>query len=373
MGGSSLTEQAGVYGTLGVAGPGNVPGARYLAVSWTDPSGNFWLFGGAGLDSKGTEGFLNDLWKYDPATNMWAWMGGPKVACDTVVDSACLGAYGTQGVAAPENVPGSRSTAASWADSCGNLWLFGGSGFDSLGNLGSLNDLWRYEPATGMWTWMSGANIVNQNGTYGAQGMAEPGSVPGSRGDPVTWVDSSGNLWLFGGVGVDWDGILCEDNGGDMCDLNDLWKYDPATNAWTWMGGSNVAEEQGTYGTQGTPAPANMPGARDSALSWTDAQGNFWLFGGFGFDSRSNPEGDLNDLWKYDPSTNMWTWMSGSNLADQPANYGTLGTAAPGNVPPAREWAVGWTDKSGNLWLFGGSNDFGSPSGEFNDLWKYQP
>jgi hypothetical protein len=141
------------------------------------------------------------------------------------------------------------------------------------------------------------------------------------------------------------------------------------------VGGSNVVEQPGTYGTQGTPASGNVPGARWLAVSRSDAQGNFWLFGGSGFDSRTNPEvfGDLNDLWKYDPATNMWTWMSGANLADQPANYGTLGTAAPGNVPPGREWAVGWTDKSGNLWLFGGFDTWTSPNGKFNDLWKYQP
>ena len=373
MGGANVTEQPGVYGTLGVPAPGDVPGARQLAASWTDASGNFWLFGGTGLDSNGTGALLNDLWKYDPATAMWTWMGGPKVVCNTGGNSACPGVYGAQGVPAPESGPGSRFDAASWTDSCGNLWLFGGSGFDSIGWGGSLSDLWRYDPATNLWTWTSGANIVDQNGTYGTLGQADPGNIPGSRTNPVTWIDRSGDLWLFGGWGADFNGILCEDTAN--CYLNDLWKYDPATNTWTWMGGPNVSGQPGVYGTQGTPAPGNMPGGRDSALSWTDPQGNFWLFAGEGLDSRTNPEvyGDLNDLWKYDPATNMWTWMSGANLADQPANYGTLGTAAPGNVPPSRMWAVGWTDKSGNLWLFGGFNMYGQPSGKFNDLWKYQP
>jgi hypothetical protein len=375
MGGSSLTEQSGVYGTVGVPAAGNAPGGREWAVSWTDASRNFWLFGGTGLDSNGTRGDLNDLWKYSPAAAMWTWMGGAQSLCNIGGNYACAGVYGTQGIPAPENAPGSRTAAASWADSCGNLWLFGGGGRDSTGTGGILNDLWRYDPATNMWTWMSGANIVDQNGTYGTLGQADPGNIPGSRADSVTWIDSSGNFWLFGGEGSDWDDILCEEAGG-LCDLNDLWKYNPATNTWTWMGGANVTEQPGTYGTRGTPAPANMPGGRDSALSWTDAAGDFWVFGGVGYDSRTNPEvfGDLNDLWKYDPSTNMWTWMSGSNLADQPATYGTLGTAAPGNVPPARASAVGWADKSGNLWLFGGMPYFAlGLSGKFNDLWKYQP
>jgi hypothetical protein len=31
-----------------------------------DASGNFWLFGGLGMDSTGTLGYLNDLWKFEP-------------------------------------------------------------------------------------------------------------------------------------------------------------------------------------------------------------------------------------------------------------------------------------------------------------------
>jgi hypothetical protein len=51
---------------------------------------------------------------------------------------------------------------------------------------------------------------------------------------------------------------------------------------------------------------------------------------------------------------NEWTWMGGSNIANQPGNYGTLGTPAPGNIPPNRWYAASWVDSSGNLWLFGG-------------------
>jgi hypothetical protein len=36
-----------------------VPGSRYA--SWTDSSGNLWLFGGYGFDSGNTLAFLNDL------------------------------------------------------------------------------------------------------------------------------------------------------------------------------------------------------------------------------------------------------------------------------------------------------------------------
>jgi hypothetical protein len=50
------------------------------------------------------------------------------------------------GTPAATNVPGARQWQANWIDSSGNLWVFGGDGYDSGGSLGYLNDLWKYEP-----------------------------------------------------------------------------------------------------------------------------------------------------------------------------------------------------------------------------------
>ncbi len=149
-----------------------------------------------------------------------------------------------------------------------------------------------------------------------------------------------------------------------------MWKY--SGGQWTWINGSNFADQHGTYGTQGVAAAGNLPGGRLSAVSWTDAAGNFWLFGGYGFDSTVGPPtlfGDLSDLWKY--SNGTWTWMGGPNIADQLSTYGTLGAAAVGNNPAARDSAIGWMDLSGNLWLFGGQSQSGKE--KHNDLWEFQP
>jgi hypothetical protein len=70
MGGSSTVgaggATAGVYGTLGSAAAGNLPGSRTEGVAWTDINGNFWLFGGSGSDAQGVIGYLNDLWETTP-------------------------------------------------------------------------------------------------------------------------------------------------------------------------------------------------------------------------------------------------------------------------------------------------------------------
>jgi hypothetical protein len=72
-----------------------------------------------------------------------------------------------------------------------------------------------------------------------------------------------------------------------------------------------------------------------------------------------------------------WTWMGGSStvpseLGAQPGVYGTLGTPAAGNTPGGRNYALGWTDSNGNLWLFGGLL-FSTQLSYFNDLWKFDP
>ena len=135
--GSNMVEQFGVYGTKGIADPVNVPGARLWSVSWTDSKDNLWLFGGAGAASVGKMGGnLNDLWKFD-GTN-WTWVSGPD-------EGELAGIYGTKGIPSSGNIPGSRYSFVSWIDDSDNLWLFGGIGYDGFGNLGYLNDLWKFE------------------------------------------------------------------------------------------------------------------------------------------------------------------------------------------------------------------------------------
>ena len=194
------------------------------------------------------------------------------------------------------------SAAVSWTDIHGNFWLFGGQGYDSNGNYGYLNDLSKFNGTN--WTWVSGSTTGGQAGSYGTQGAAAPGNVPGARSASVSWTDAQGNLWLFGGQGYD--------STGNLAYLNDLWKFD-GTN-WTWVSGSSTGGQAGSYGTQGAAAPGNVPGARSASVSWTDAQGDFWLLGGQGYDSGGN-QGDLNDLWKFAGAT--WAWVSGSSTVDQ--------------------------------------------------------
>ncbi len=105
MSGREIPGQAGVYGVKGLPDPSNVPGARQGAVTWTDPDGSLWLFGGWGLDKDGAYCPLNDLWKFDTAALEWTWVSGSDSVLQPDVH------YGTKGVPDPLNLPGGRRGA----------------------------------------------------------------------------------------------------------------------------------------------------------------------------------------------------------------------------------------------------------------------
>ena len=349
MSGAYISNEQGSYGTLGVASKQNQPPGRIFAASWVDAQGNFWIFGG------GNQLYLNDLWKFTPSSGEWAWMGGQSQP-----NQSAPGIYGTMGQPSPNNLPGPRIGAANWTDQQGNFWLYGGIGNDAVGSVGYLlGDMWRY--ANGEWTWMGGSNIAGPSPIYGTQGVPDAANTPGARFEPASWTDAQGNFWLFGGLSVD----------ANLQEVyhNDLWEF--SKGKWAWISGSDMANQPPSYGTQTQPAPTNVIGARTNPQVWVDAQGNFWFFGGDGLDPSGSTiqVGLLNDLWKFDLSSGEWTWMSGNDFLNAIGSWGTLGVPSRQNAPESRSGSCGWTDASGNLWLFGG----GTEAGDHNDLWKYTP
>lgn len=326
------------YGTTGVASATNRPAARIDMITWTDNSNNLWMFSG-----QSPTGLSDDLWKYDIASNQWTFVKGNK-------SSSSIPVYGSQGIADPANTPGWRLDASSWKDNSGDLWLFGGR---------NSNDLWRYNIAGNQWTWIKGSNIAGQPAVYGTKGTAHINNTPGARQNCSSWKDNLGNLWLFGG---DVNGVTYR---------NELWKYDPSTNEWTWMHGDNIANILGVYGVRGTPTPINCPGARSQSVNWTDAFGNFWLMGGLGYDINGN-FGELNDLWMYNVSTNEWVWVKGDETIAHNGVYGTKGIPHAANKPGSRYGAISWTDGLNNFWLYGGTGYGELGNYILSDLWKIE-
>ena len=195
----------GIKSTLSRA----TPQARQGAASWTDPGGRLWMFGGNGYDAEGASVTFGDLWRLSSESSGWTLMSASGLA------------------------PAARAGASAWADASGDLWLFGGQARDTNGSVYALSDLWKFSVSTSQWTRVSGSARKNMSGVYGLAGVSAADNIPGGRSHAVSWVDSAGSLWLFGGYGIDSTGALGT--------LNDLWQFTPSTGLWTWASGSVTA------------------------------------------------------------------------------------------------------------------------------------
>ncbi len=254
--GANTLNAPGIIGTKGVPNATNNPEGRYQAANWIDLNGNFWIFGG-GIDSTNLE--RNDLWKFNPTTREWTWVNGP-------LTFRGAGIYGVQGIPSPANIPGARGWGVtSWTDKQGRLWLHGGLGVDVVGDFGLLDDLWMYDISSNQWTWMQGSKTGGAIANYGSLQVAYTSNTPGGIQECNTaWVKSDGTLWTFGG----WDKYSKP--------KNDMWRFDIATNNWTWMNGTG--NTSGNYGTLNVEAPTNIPPARGSYTRWQDANDNFYIW-----------------------------------------------------------------------------------------------
>jgi hypothetical protein len=81
-----------------------------------------------------------------------------------------------------------------------------------------LNDLWKFDGQN--WIWIAGSKHTNPRGVYGTEGIPSRYNFPGGRNKAMAYIDSSNNIYLFGGDGRD-----STQNG--IGKLNDLWKLIP--------------------------------------------------------------------------------------------------------------------------------------------------
>ncbi len=348
------------YGIKGVPSVTNNPGYRgWGCASWTDANGDLWLFGGGGKDTLGNFGVMNDLWRYNIASNEWTWISGPSLANDS------LGHYGTYQVPDVENIPPARSECtATWVYN-NHLYLFGGCSAKT--EIGALNDVWSYSVSDNTWSWMSGLDTLSLfTGNYGMRGVESATNIPPPRAAYTQWTDDCGNYYLWGGTVFT---LYQINNAVFEMDYSDVWRYNNVTNRWTWMAGDSLANSWGNSSgycirmTQIIPL-SRMENRTPLLLSKTNC-----LYG-FGGDSYA-ANGALNDLWTYWPQTNDWEWLSGTTIPESLGNYGHKGVLSGTNMPPSRFGHVSWIDQDGNLWVFSGRD--GNTVIRFNDLWEYIP
>ncbi|HMK18140.1 MAG TPA: kelch repeat-containing protein [Chitinophagaceae bacterium] len=346
--GSSTRNDLGNFGTVTIENVNNTPSARDGFISW-EYMGEFYLFGGSGLDAQGKVGYLSDIWKFNPATNNWTWIGGSD-------QINRLPIYGTQGLADINNTPGGRSVATGWIN--GNkVYLFGGAGPQSEIEGTSMNgrgDLWEYDLSTKLWTWIKGSDQPFPSTFHLQSGVESQLNEPGFIRSSVSTV-ISGQLYLFGGL--KFSGYS-----------NQTWKFNPATGMWTFMKGDDNTNILAQYGQLGVANSQNNPGSLAFTKGWV-IDNEMYFFGGYG--SNETTEGRLRDVWKYSGNSNTWTWVWGDKLADGSSHYGGQGNYNEHNMPSGRFGASIVKDSQNGLYVFGGEavNDQGG-TGVSYDLWR---
>jgi len=285
---------------------------------------------------------LVNFWIFNVATKQWK-----KISTNTTTD------YGTKGVESPTNFPGKRTGSLTWVDNNGELWLYGNNYWPKQ------TDLWKYNPQTGNWTWISGTQ--NDSSFLPQQNTPNSNALPITYTNSYTWVDAQNNLWFFGG-GKD---------SSTLSSSNQVWKYDTATNQWIWKKGNNDSDYQDSlpiYGTENVENPSNTPGEfyMYQGASWIS--GNFVYF----FPGEGTPV-----LWKYNMQSNNWSYVKKPNNGVL-SNFGTIGVENSNNFPPGLNNPEYWKDDSGNFWMFGGylsdptaTSSYLGKKAFLNTLWKF--
>ncbi len=367
MGGSTTVGANTSVGALGSGfAPANRPRNRYYAHTWMDKNNRIWLFGGSGGTNAAIA--LNDMWVFDPSQGSdgaWKWVSGVGE------NGKHTGTMG--GTPAAGNTPSARHQGAFWKDKDGKFWVFGGQQIyqNSYTSATYGNDLWKFDPMTEEWSWISG-DLPTAAGASGTRQGSYPvqlgdAGMPRGRGWPATTVDLTGNLWMFGGT----------TNGAGSGFLGDIWKYDIAAERWLLIWGDATPDAPVNYNGQSAPGtPGGSPGARHAMAFWSDAQGNIWIYGGH------NAGFFYSDLWKFDITTLQWTWMSGSAqpsaMPPQNNNNGNgiwrvRGVPSADRYPGKRYGMASFQDKWGRFWLHGGRAASGTGNNCKNDLWMFDP
>ena len=353
VGGDSVWNAPGHFGTLGVPASANRPPGLAGVVSWTDSLGNFWLYGGSVRPPTTFQvGEMTDVWRYQKGTGQWTWVNG-------------AGQVNSQGITGPVDAenPAFRPqfnipSKAYWADSSGNLWLY---------LTGGLSELWRFNVKTRMWSIRANGSATNpQTPVYGIRGREGANVHPGNRIFSTAWCGKDGMLYLAGGK-RQYAGQIGSGS-------NSMWRYNIRTARWAWLKGDTSIDPftnaPGHYGIPGVPDSANSPAGFTYAKGWADRQGDLWLY-------KLSTLPLKTEMWRYQPVTNAWTLMTfDTNAVDatRPEDCYFSKIRCPNPTQYTVPYTTNWTDTLGRFWFYEGYvNVTGAPSYPHTGLWCYDP
>jgi hypothetical protein len=284
------------------------PQGRSFGLSWSRDR-DVLMFGGLlsirylTVKSSVRRWLLNDLWQFDAADNNLPWklLGGAGL---NTADQLMFGS--TTFVEAVGQWPVPRMHAAGWVLAADNsAWMFGGLlGCCQASSVDKTVSQLSYE------LWAVRGDVTGAGQTRGAttgglewslvtmgesDGFERPTFLqwPSARVAAITWVDTSGRFWLFGGFDT-----------ASKCDLDDLWVLDSSVAGrfstptgknprWLNVGDSNTiatTEEAKTEATGNT-----WPKARFGASVFSLTSGSATMIGGASLGRHCSLRDEFNE------------------------------------------------------------------------------
>jgi hypothetical protein len=155
--------------------------------------------------------FWSDFWNFDLNTLKWVMLK----------DSSYTSRYiGIMRVPDPRNYLGQRRDAVCWTDVIsGYLYMYGGKIKPDSDSWSTVNDVWMYNVASNIWTWIAGTSI---------QALQEY-HIPVSSVDAPTRVNAKfdylddGTMYMFGGFNE------------QHKPTSDVYRFDTSNHSWTLL------------------------------------------------------------------------------------------------------------------------------------------
>lgn len=228
-------------------GAANPPPARQ-AHSAVVADGGMFVFGG---ERSAYE--YSDVWRYDFANDTWAFQapanGFPELGRhdhSAVAHAGVMYVYGGRSPAplgdfwaydtathAWSPMPTSEGMAPRFGHSAavqgGRMYVFGGFVADASGDGGLTDEIWEFEFESAEWTKL-GPRLDNYDDAWAARpadAIQFPGELPAKRfAQSMVLAGTAPALYVVGGAG----------GASELEEQGDVWKFDLATKAWTWLG-----------------------------------------------------------------------------------------------------------------------------------------
>jgi hypothetical protein len=162
-----------------------------------------------------------------------------KAASAEILASAAPGArylssFWQTTVNAADSTGGDSDSESNAAANYGRFYLFGGWGWDALGQYGLLDDVWYFDGLTRQWVWAAGSRLVNvqakgKHAKLGDVGGAHHAHHAGGRSSAMSWLVNEGaNDGQGGGGGEAQDGYYYSSRtkrGEGMAVVSGGWGY----------------------------------------------------------------------------------------------------------------------------------------------------